>query len=246
VDAVYKVANLATTALTLVPVNAANAALLPADFTITNCGGAVIRRTCLRVSFVRIFDYERQRVEMLARPVSDVSGAAPVVIQGGTVTATGTLAATQSGAWNVALLAGTASVGNLGFIPATLVADVASAALTTTTTTAAITPTSGSAYQVNIPVTAVTGTNPTLDVRIEESDDAGTNWFTVYDFPRITATGIYRSPVLPLGSGTRIRYVQTVAGTTPSFTRSVKPHPVQCAGASNPSDCGPVDCTEHA
>jgi hypothetical protein len=221
VDAVYKVANLATTALTLVPVNAANAALLPADFTITNCGGAVIRRTCLRVSFVRIFDYERQRVEMLARPVSDVSGAAPVVIQGGTVTATGTLAATQSGAWNVALLAGTASVGNLGFIPATLVADVASAALTTTTTTAAITPTSGSAYQVNIPVTAVTGTNPTLDVRIEESDDAGTNWFTVYDFPRITATGIYRSPVLPLGSGTRIRYVQTVAGTTPSFTRSV-------------------------
>jgi hypothetical protein len=42
----------------------------------------------------------------------------------------------------------------------------------------------------------------------------------VYDFPRITATGIYRSPVLKL-TGNRLRYVQTVAGTTPSFTRSV-------------------------
>lgn len=91
VDAVYKVANLATSVLTLVPVNAENAALLPADFTVTNCGGAVIRRTCLRVSFVRIFDYERQRIEMLARPSGDLSAAAPVVLQGGTTAVTGTL-----------------------------------------------------------------------------------------------------------------------------------------------------------
>jgi hypothetical protein len=62
---------------------------------------------------------------------------------------------------------------------------------------------------VNIPVTAVTGTSPTMDVRIEESDDSGTNWYTVYDFPRITATGIYRSPLIPL-VGNRIRYVQTI------------------------------------
>ena len=108
--------------------------------------------------------------------------------------------------------------GNLG-APA-LIADVASAALTTTTTTAAITPTFGTSYEVNIPVTAVTGTSPTLDVSIEESDDNGTNWLKVYDFPRITATGIYRSPVIPM-TGTRLRYVQTVGGTTPSFTRAI-------------------------
>ena len=107
---------------------------------------------------------------------------------------------------------------NLG-LP-TLVADVASAALTATTTTAAITPTFGVSYQVNIPVTAVSGTTPTLDVSIEESDDNGTNWYKVFDFPRITATGIYRSPAIPL-VGNRIRYVQTVGGTTPSFTRAV-------------------------
>jgi hypothetical protein len=100
------------------------------------------------------------------------------------------------------------------------VADIASAALTTSTTTAAITPAQGISYQVNIPVTAVTGTTPTLDVSIEESDDAGTNWFKVYDFPRITAIGIYRSPAITL-TGNRVRYVQTVGGTTPSFTRSL-------------------------
>jgi hypothetical protein len=125
----------------------------------------------------------------------------------GTVTSnigTGTLAAVTS--------------ANLG-IPGTI-ADVASAALATTTTTAAFTPTFGCSYEVNIPVTVVSGTNPTMDVVIQESDDAGTNWFDVYHFPRITAVGMYRSPRLPL-TGNRVRYVQTVTGTTPSFTRAV-------------------------
>ena len=101
-----------------------------------------------------------------------------------------------------------------------IIADVASAALTTTTTTATLTPTFGNSYQVNIPVTVVSGTSPTLDVQIQESADTGTNWYAVYDFPRITATGSYNSPPLPL-TGNRVRYVQTVSGTTPSFTRAI-------------------------
>lgn len=114
----------------------------------------------------------------------------------------------------------TATVGaaTLG-IPVT-VADVASAAITTTTTTSAFTPTAGRGYQVVIPVTAVSGTTPTMSVRIEESDDAGTNWYARYTFPTITATGIYRSPILRL-RGNRVRYVQTITGTTPSFTRAI-------------------------
>lgn len=110
----------------------------------------------------------------------------------------------------------TASNGNF---PQTI-ADVASAALTTTTTTAAFTPTFGISYSVVVPVTAVSGTTPTLDIGVEESDDSGTNWYRVYDFPRITATGIFRSPPLTM-RGNRVRYVQTVGGTTPSFTRSI-------------------------
>ena len=104
------------------------------------------------------------------------------------------------------------------------VADIVSAALITSTTTAAIT-VAGISYSVNIPVTAVTGTNPTLDVTIQESDDTGTNWFNVYTFPRITAIGMYRSPTIPL-KGNRIRYVQTVGGTSPSFTRSTNRLPM--------------------
>ena len=79
-DGAWKVANFSTTALTLV-LPYAGSMSLPADFGTTNCGGAVIKRTCLRVSFLRVFDYERLRVESLARPASDIAGAMPVVLQ---------------------------------------------------------------------------------------------------------------------------------------------------------------------
>ena len=79
-DGPWKVANSATTALTLV-LPFAGQRTLPADFGSTNCGGGVIKRTCLRLSFVRLFDYERQRVELLARPTGDISAAAPVAVQ---------------------------------------------------------------------------------------------------------------------------------------------------------------------
>jgi len=223
VDGTWKVANSVTTALTLVPATAAFAATVPADFALTTSAGAIVKRTCLRVSFVRIFDYERERVEMMARPTGDISGAAPVSIQNvpavtvssGTITTVSAVTAITN-----ALPAGANTIGNVNLPLLTTVADVASAAITLTATVAAITPGFGISYQVNIPVTAVTGTTPTMDVRIEESDDGGTNWFTVYDFPRITAVGIYRSPFLPV-SGNRVRYVQTIAGTTPSFTRAI-------------------------
>jgi hypothetical protein len=103
-------------------------------------------------------------------------------------------------------------------IPGTI-ADQASAAITTTTTSAVVTPTFGSEYEVNQIVTAVSGTTPTLDLVVQESDDSGTNFYDVYHFPRITAAGAYRSPKLVL-KGNRIRYVETLTGTTPSFTRS--------------------------
>ena len=118
----------------------------------------------------------------------------------------------------------TVNSANLG-IPS-IISDVASAAITATTTASALTPTFGCSYTVNIPVTAVTGTSPTLDVNVQESDDSGTNWFTVYSFPRITATGFYRSPKLAF-NGNRVRYVQTVGGTSPSFTRAI--NRLQCS-----------------
>lgn len=80
VDGAWKISNASTTTLTLVPV--LPDMVLPADFSVTDCGGGLMKRTDLRISFVRIFDFERERVELLARPSGDSSSAAPVTIQG--------------------------------------------------------------------------------------------------------------------------------------------------------------------
>lgn len=90
VDGAWKVANIATTALTLV-LPYSGSMTLPADFGSVNCGGGVIKRTDFRISFARVFDYQRERVELLARPSGDVSAAVPVVLQGGTTAVTGTI-----------------------------------------------------------------------------------------------------------------------------------------------------------
>jgi hypothetical protein len=182
---------------------------------VQNGSTAPASTTTLTTGFIQIEDQGRQKIRVAssdpvgshALPVQVLGGALGTQPVSGTVTAnigTGTVAAVTAA--NLALPG--------------IIADVASAALTTTTTTAAFTPTFGTSYSVSIPVTAVTGTTPTLDVAIEESDDSGGNWFKVYDFPRITGTGIYRSPLIRI-VGNRVRYVQTVGGTSPSFTRAI-------------------------
>lgn len=94
VDGPWKVANIATTTLTLV-LPFTGQRTLPADFgTIaapTNCGGGAIRRTDFRISFMRVFDYERERVELLARPAGDLGASVPVAVQGGTLPAVTTV-----------------------------------------------------------------------------------------------------------------------------------------------------------
>jgi hypothetical protein len=182
---------------------------------VQNGSTAPASTTTLTTGFIQLEDQGRQKIRVAssdpvgshALPVQVLGGALGTQPVSGTVTAnigTGTVAAVTSA--NLALPG--------------IVADVASAALTSTATAGPFTPTFGTAYTVNIPVTAVTGTTPTLDVAIEESDDSGTNWFKVYDFPRITGSGMYRSPLIRM-VGNRVRYVQTVGGTSPSFTRAI-------------------------
>jgi hypothetical protein len=93
VDGAWKVANSNAAILTLVLPYVGQRAI-PADFALTDCGGGVIKRTDLRVSFLRVFDYERLRVEALARPAGDSAGATPVVLQGGAASMTATLTST--------------------------------------------------------------------------------------------------------------------------------------------------------
>lgn len=198
-DGAYRVRNFVTNSLELEPIGPTP---VPVDRVSTPCGGAIIKRSDMRLHFVRVFDYLRQRVEILPRP--DAAGAVGVNVVGGALSSVSTVSNVSS--------------AYLG-LPA-IVADVASAALTLTTTTTALAPSSGPAQVVSIFVTAATGTNPALDVVVQESDDTGTNWYDVHHFPRITAVGQYRSPPLVM-RGNRLRYVQTVSGTTPSFTRAI-------------------------
>ena len=188
---------------------------------VLNGSTAPASTTTWTIGFVSVEDYIPQSVSIHNIKPQSLNTPMPTVFASAQPV-------TQSGTWNVGQT-GTWNINAVSAINAT-VADVGSAALTTSTTTAAIAPTGGISYQVNIPVTAVSGTNPTLDVSIEESDDNGTNWFKVYDFPRITAVGMYRSPILRM-RGTRVRYVQTVGGTTPSFTRAI--NRIQLSNPSN-------------
>lgn len=68
-------------------------------------------------------------------------------------------------------------------------------------------------------VTAASGTNPTLDVRVETSDD-NTTWRTISSFAQATTVTNEHKEFGPLGRYVRIAW--TIAGTaTPSFTFSV-------------------------
>ena len=194
------------------------------DFGSIATGGAVTKLTDVRLHYVKILEYAKQLVEIAnARGMSqDRQRAMSIIGDIGTVS-TVTTCSTVTTVSTVSTVSAVTSANKA--IPG-IIADIASGALTTTTTTAAVTPTFGNTYTVMMAVTAVSGTSPTLDVQVQESDDTGTNWYAVYDFPRITATGAYRSPALKL-MGNRVRYVQTVAGTTPSFTRSL--NRLQCS-----------------
>jgi hypothetical protein len=68
---------------------------------------------------------------------------------------------------------------------------------------------------IDIAVTAVSGTSPTMDVKVQESDDNST-YNDLVTFAQITATGRYFRKVQ--SKKKYLRLARTVGGTTPSFT----------------------------
>lgn len=73
----WKVANFSTTLLTLIPLNNATYTDIP----FLSCSGGILKRTDLRLSYARVVNFNRQRVEMSLRPGSDVSQSVPVNVQ---------------------------------------------------------------------------------------------------------------------------------------------------------------------
>lgn len=222
VDGVYRVSNFSTTTLVLEPVKNLNGIrainglgqdLSPTVgvITTTNAGGAVLLRTTLRSHDFVAASYSQSVMNISGQGTQRADKAIPVTHVSSVIANQGAAAAVSA----------TTGLGGWLVNPATAgIPDIASAAITATATTSSIANNLGNGFQVNIAVTAATGTNPTLDVRIEESFDGGTNWVTLYEMQRITSVGSYNSPILR-ASGRHIRYVQTVGGTSPSFTRAV-------------------------
>lgn len=175
--------------------------------------------TTMTLWFVSVEDYVPIQASITSVRPQSLNSALPVLVQN---------------AISAAITSGTIttvwSVTSSNTAVPTNVVDATSWAVTTTTTSWPFTPSFGYSYTIVIPVTAVSGTSPTMDVMIQESQDSGTNYDNVYQFPRITTTGYYVSPPLKL-TGNRVRYIQTIWWTTPSFTRTL-----QRLQSSHPAD----------
>jgi 20S proteasome alpha/beta subunit len=104
-------------------------------------------------------------------------------------------------------------------LAATVFSDIASLAITTSQTSANIITTNQQNFAFQVSVSAISGLNAAMDVIVQETFD-GTTYYDIYHFPRITAIGQYRSPQIR-ATGSGIRYIRTVSGTTPSITNAV-------------------------
>lgn len=98
--------------------------------------------------------------------------------------------------------------------------DLASSARTSSGTTGTLDAAGFGEISTTLNVTAVSGTNPTLDFYIDVSDDQS-NWTTFNGFQRATAATNLRQQAIRL-AGRYYRYGWTIGGTaTPTFTFSV-------------------------
>lgn len=98
---------------------------------------------------------------------------------------------------------------------------VASAARTTTADGTAFDTSDVDEITAALVVTAVTGTNPTLDVVLQTSADGGASYYTVTAFTQKTAITAAESKVFT-GLGSLSRWRWTIGGTaTPTFTFAI-------------------------
>ena len=98
-------------------------------------------------------------------------------------------------------------------------ASVTSAARTATGTGTAFATPQADSINATLVISAVTGTNPTLDLTLETTAD-GTNYYTVGTFAQQTTTQAGLARIFgPLGATCRWKW--TIGGTTPSFTFAV-------------------------
>lgn len=194
VDGTYKVVDVSTTAIRLAPIDPNT--VLPVIGAM-NAGGAVIKRSDVRIAFVRIFDYERERVEVQSNGAQAAS--VPVV---GTVSING---GSNIIPYNQNIYNALTST-SLG----------ASATYTGSTLNAAASTTSTTMYNTSITVAVqhTAGLVPgTLfyEVGYENSSTTPTTWYPAFVIP-IPSTSSWTCFTFPLS--TRYYRIRFVNGST--------------------------------
>jgi hypothetical protein len=197
VDGVYRVVDVSTTATRLAPIDPATT--LPA-LSPTNCGGTVIKRTDLRLAFVRIFDYLRERVEV--QPNGAAAASVPVVVTA-TAPVSGSLTPISSNTFTLP------TSTNLA----------ANATFTGSSLNLASSTTGGTVYftSINVAVTHLAGLTPgTLiyEVGSETSSTAPTTWYPAFTIPIPSVNG-WQSFTLPVSTRWyRFRFVNGATAQT--------------------------------
>jgi hypothetical protein len=203
VDGVYKVANVSTTTLVLIPIGST---VLPSSFASTNCGGTVIKRTDTRISYARINQYLRERVEVLNK--SDAFSGLPVTVNAGTITtvsniAAGTITPQSTNAY--ALQTSTNLASN-----ATFTGTAQNIAAATTSLTVYLT-------QLVIGVTHTAGLVPGqlyLDLGTETTSTAPTVWYQALAVP-IPSNANWQHFAVPISTRYyRLRFVNGATAQT--------------------------------
>lgn len=157
IDGAYRVRDIQTTNLFLEPVGNTQTGT---NISLTNCGGGVIKRTDFRLSFVRLLDYERLRIEALPRPSGDIANALPIVINGGSLSSISSIS----------------SIGTLGNPSAPTNQFINSIAGTNITILSTTTTGVSSMYATN------TGSTPAYIKFIQQSNIASfSNWYSRND-----------------------------------------------------------------
>ena len=221
VDGAYRVRNISSTSLVLEPLTGT---VPPVTLVSTACGGGLIKRTDLRVSWARIIDFERERVEFTPRPTGDVSIALPVQVAASSITF----------ASNISQLGGvTAATGvSSGSTNTTLSVNVASGIANTDQnatafagagringTVVASTRGGSAVISAEINATITLGTATSVVFVLQESS-GGTNFTDIWVSDPVTATGIIRVPPILVG-GRRRWAAHSVGGTSTTVTATI-------------------------
>lgn len=194
VDGAYIVVDVSTVTCRLAPIGSTPAV---STFGSTACGGLIIKRTDARIAFVRIFEYLRERVEVMPRPTADASAA---------VTVTGTVASTQFGPWNVTPI----NLNAFSLLSSTNLAS--GATFTGTSTNAASATTAATTYitAINVSLVHTAGIgHGTLffEVGSETSSTAPTTWFAQFIVP-VPSNSNWQTFTFPLTTRWyRVRFV---------------------------------------